>query len=1614
MHPASVREWIDAEDENGARGVEAYGNAGRASGLALMPVRSAIWLHTDVSPIGHFKVLHRQGVVARASLEWEPWVGEAYTGIFRSGAAEALLRLSWADAPARPGRYLPGIAVKCLRSGVPSANLVALDSVMMSQPTPNMLARPLCTNVPLPATAQNRGRRGARTWREMLRAPIENLSALLTGARFDWAQRIDMEDFDQPSGAAARLTGLSGVSDMALFDANGAQAHEPRWPFALVLQPNPRAALAVERALAAGLDPLDALAAALGGNEELYRIYLVDALDPSEVRLGGTLTLASKPVRSTLGDSRLMFRHSMLAEGARLRGPGGDRAKEWLAEATAGVQRRWEYEGVEQYKPFLEPYPNPPPRPPPHCPLETAWRAADAERWGCGRALNDLALVALLTLAAPLALALSLAVLPLAFLLAPARTYRFSGALPTLLRVALWLTPPLPHARRLALRLRDSSALQLLASRAAPSARHLCLLPGVHGVWGSEGLRAFYSDANVARDPTTWPLPPVGLVSTVWGTPHGKPASPPKTLSALTYGCPVLDGAAHRQRKARFVAAAQVGSLLSSARQLLRREFEALGRRVQQAGAAGGGTRGGGAAMSVYLAEEGFTIAASVACDLLFGLPVSSDEAAALGRALKANFSTFDAIAYRLHFGRASASASQGHEAIFAYMRRAIDAQRKAPSAGCPLATYLAAAPPSGETLNEESLLSDVYHFWNGCYAIALHIPHMAFALQHMPEERAALRAEATALAEAAPRAMAELRAAAPRSFAFASEVVRYFNGVQIVLGTALRDIPAAELAPSGSGGAPASGVAIQRGDFVAAFLYATNRMAAHHDAPDTFWPQRWAAEPAVTGILRKASGEMGGLGGPADQPGFAPFGAGDNLETHRCGGEALASALLPLLAAEMGAAWSWELELPGERPLTVPLFALFQSGMPLRPTAAAPAAAPATCARGARSARSPKAPFASPGPARATVHKAVRCLPSAFPYGSVVAVLAAACVPAVALSVWDQPNWTFFLLLPLCVGPIAALQATLPHSDLYLRLLLVSWRVLRRLRTQPRGMDIGRQRRLPRAPLALRAPYAWIGAPRVALPPFYEEEHPESLYMLAPWLTTCWNAALRQLPLSDDFTPFDPGEEPKAFVRSWMGSLLPSPVNGVWADVHSDATLTRLCFLGIGAHRLERLSGDAVADEAAAAFVVRTNMLSELSVREGYASYGGDAYFDAGWRVLRIVRRELAPGGARERSYAPGDSRWEYAKFAFRGSLVTLVTLVDHLHELHLQWTAALVKAKREALEPDHPVRRLLTPFTFGTIGVNDRAHDHLISPHGMAERCFALDAAGLQAAWRAAPRLVRGVVCAKGSSESERALFALDRERILGAMIAEGVETPYTTQCRSLVAILGRFVRGYLRACYADDEAIAADVDLRRFMLVALAGLDGVLPPVEDAASLAEASAHPHGSPPPHPHGSSLAEALLGGGAAGGGAHFFEVVSCLLTSFLERVTAGHEQAGFLAPYTTDPAFCAWRWSPGELCPSRCSALAQGMLTAMTDMRMPPLMGAPGSLDDWSHALAPKGAAGNDPAIATLYAELQEGLADLARQCDEHNAAAAARPFPHCWPTYTCHPRVLEVSVSI
>lgn len=467
----------------------------------------------------------------------------------------------------------------------------------------------------------------------------------------------------------------------------------------------------------------------------------------------------------------------------------------------------------------------------------------------------------------------------------------------------------------------------------------------------------------------------------------------------------------------------------------------------------------------------------------------------------------------------------------------------------------------------------------------------------------------------------------------------------------------------------------------------------------------------------------------------------------------------------------------------------------------------------------------------------------------------------------------------------------------------------------------------------------------------------------------------LHWLPISMHYASFGPNENPVDYVMSQLSPIYPA-IYQEWNDKHSDDALTRICLYGIGAHRVE------VECQDGQFYVVRTNCLSGLPVRDGFESYGGDAYFNEAWRPVMIVDQGLQEDS--KVVVRPGDDDWERCKFRFRSSLFSLVTLVDHLYFLHLQLANFFVTSVREQMSESHPIRRFLTPFTYQTISINDNAAHNLVAPRSMGPRCFAMTDQGFNLAFAAAPHLqVWGY-----EVPAEDGGPLLNLKNYFAYKKRHGVDTEYFRQASELYEIYHRFLSSYVECYYPTKEALVKDEELlamaEHFFIDSEAAAAGSMGRRHPWVKIIDADA-------------PVEEA-------------YEFYLDWLASLIRMVTAGHEQMGAVEVYAQDVSWTSFKWLKGATCGTKQTATAQALLMSFTSTPMPKLIG---DGDDWSH-LFPKASvlAGRTPELC--YKKFHEDLKAMSLRCEQYNAEAHTRPFPECFPMYTNNPGVLECSISV
>jgi len=259
-----------------------------------------------------------------------------------------------------------------------------------------------------------------------------------------------------------------------------------------------------------------------------------------------------------------------------------------------------------------------------------------------------------------------------------------------------------------------------------------------------------------------------------------------------------------------------------------------------------------------------------------------------------------------------------------------------------------------------------------------------------------------------------------------------------------------------------------------------------------------------------------------------------------------------------------------------------------------------------------------------------------------------------------------------------------------------------------------------------------------------------------------------------------------------------------------SDLWCTLIAFGGFGAHR----TAPCKKNEHDAYFVSDVRFLSRYDVRHGFEKYGAAAYFDAQYQL-----KEIFVSATQER-FKPTDRRsdWLHAKWAWKVSLSVAVLLVDQVCHSQFREAQSLVSAIRGHLSDTHPIRRMLLPFTIGTVYRN-RATNEYLAENGLYHRCLAFKYVELQRLVResmeSAPPLQANQE--RGVNDRMKYRFRLMRKKVhVLSKLSQEIYPIYTdvwdfwTQTLDFVT---KFVKLYYGQNDKDDSQLERDDELKTF---------------------------------------------------------------------------------------------------------------------------------------------------------------------------------------------------------
>jgi len=260
-----------------------------------MPPLNRIYL-PDIRP----KVLHSQGVIARAKLVIRTDKENPYTGLFKSGCDECFLRLS-TPKPIISENLIPALSMKFLRDRVHSANIMGLYS-LLGQQERNFFAHDLTNHLP--------------------GLPVGHTPFDLGLLKFIF-QFI------------SKYESMIGVSEIARYDQKGVRSEEPNFPYRLIFHPTKKIHKIFRKNFDENIPYLENMLKF--EPQVIFELYIQATPESKAERLGHIET-TTKFDKSLFADKYLFFQHTRMEDDLKIK-------PEWVAptEKLLEDQRKHEF-----------------------------------------------------------------------------------------------------------------------------------------------------------------------------------------------------------------------------------------------------------------------------------------------------------------------------------------------------------------------------------------------------------------------------------------------------------------------------------------------------------------------------------------------------------------------------------------------------------------------------------------------------------------------------------------------------------------------------------------------------------------------------------------------------------------------------------------------------------------------------------------------------------------------------------------------------------------------------------------------------------------------------------------------------------------------------------------------------------------------------------------------------------------------------------------------------------------------------------------------------------------------------------------------------------------------
>eukprot|EP00931_Biecheleriopsis_adriatica_P046768 TRINITY_DN26896_c0_g2_i1.p1 TRINITY_DN26896_c0_g2~~TRINITY_DN26896_c0_g2_i1.p1 ORF type:complete len:1082 (-),score=261.34 TRINITY_DN26896_c0_g2_i1:195-3272(-) len=411
---------------------------------------------------------------------------------------------------------------------------------------------------------------------------------------------------------------------------------------------------------------------------------------------------------------------------------------------------------------------------------------------------------------------------------------------------------------------------------------------------------------------------------------------------------------------------------------------------------------------------------------------------------------------------------------------------------------------------------------------------------------------------------------------------------------------------------------------------------------------------------------------------------------------------------------------------------------------------------------------------------------------------------------------------------------------------------------------------------------------------------------------------------------------------------------NDLWEDKLEKA----MAFGLIGAHRVEVLETPLQFGGESLPYVIRFNEFAKLPIRPGFGKYEVDMYFTKdGMPALA----ETADGS----KIAKGDKTWQYWKFVWRSVLLTVVTLTDHLHMTHFKAANILATSSRKTLSPDHPLRRLLTIHTFGSIWINMQAMHTLIGSKHMLHRATPfVDFDGLSAV---VPTIMKPLPVKHKAFLKEEEYNKLPPILKQAPYFADG-KLLFDAEFKMLKSFFKTYAYGEYGLCDKNDMPVTPE--FKNF--------------VEE---LTRENLHAHYNTVAKYNETTCTE-----------------LQDILMAYIWTVTGWHRHVGTVGDYYRDPELATMGWVEGESSARPYQHMVMSVIAVFTGSKQPKL------IEDYSHIF--KGME-KEEEMLKIHENFREDLHAVSEEVQRRNSQRL-KNSDMGYQKVHADPRIVECSVAV